>query len=356
MAIRWQVILTTALLMGAGSRLSAQRPASDGAIQLSYDASEAEAVLGILDARASGKAPSEADWQKLFATEPYLRLEKREAAMHCPFTRDEFKAFVLSADLAGKAKSLRLALESWKGADLKAAARRILPYLPARARIRTKVFPMIKPRTNSFVFDMETDAAIFLYLDPARPAPMIENTVAHEMHHIGFASLGEANEASLKDLTPPARAAAEWVGAFGEGFAMLAAAGGMDVHPHAVSPAADRARWDRDMANFNADLKSLEVFFLEVIHQKRKTKEEISEKGYTFLGIQGPWYTVGYRMAVSIERQFGRAVLVECMGDPRKLMSTYNRAALELNKKGGEPLALWSQELVEALEGADSRS
>lgn len=356
MTIRWQVILTTALLMGAGSGLPAQGLAPDGAIQLSFDASEAEAVLGILDARASGKALTEADWQKLFSTEPYLRLEKREASMHRPFTRDEFRAFVLSPGLAEKATSLRATLESWKGADLKAAARRILPYLPARARIRTKVFPMIKPKPNSFVFDMETDAAIFLYLDPALPASKIENTVAHEMHHIGFASLGEANDALLKDLAPPAKAAAEWVGAFGEGFAMLAAAGGVDVHPHSVSPAADRARWDRDMANFNADLKSVEAFLLEVVHQKRKTKEEISEKAFTFFGIQGPWYTVGYQMAVCIERQFGRAVLVECMGDPRKLLPTYNRAALEQNKKGDKPLALWSQELVDALAGGPSKS
>ena len=50
------------------------------------------------------------------------------------------------------------------------------------------------------------------------------------------------------------------IGAFGEGFAMLAAAGGPDVHPHAVSSPEERARWDKDMLNFNDDLKKVECF------------------------------------------------------------------------------------------------
>jgi hypothetical protein len=51
------------------------------------------------------------------------------------------------------------------------------------------------------------------------------------------------------------------IGAFGEGFAVLAAAGGPDVHPHAVSSPDERARWDKDMLNFNEDLKKVETFF-----------------------------------------------------------------------------------------------
>jgi hypothetical protein len=50
-----------------------------------------------------------------------------------------------------------------------------------------------------------------------------------------------------------------WIGGFGEGFAMLAAAGGPDVHPHAVSASDERARWDKDVANFNDDLKNVQL-------------------------------------------------------------------------------------------------
>jgi len=43
------------------------------------------------------------------------------------------------------------------------------------------------------------------------------------------------------------QAEASWIGAFGEGFAMLAAAGGPAIHPHAVSSPEERARWDKDV-------------------------------------------------------------------------------------------------------------
>ena len=196
-----------------------------------------------------------------------------------------------------------------------AAARRVLPYLPEEAVIRAKVYLVIKPLTNSFVFEVSTDPAIFLYLDPEVTAAKFANTVAHELHHIGYSSV-KPGTSGLENLSPGARKALEWMGAFGEGFAMLAAAGSPDVHPHAVSPQTERARWDHDMENFGKDLKTLETFFLDVIEGRLKAEDEISERAYSFFGIQGPWYTVGYEMAVVIERREGRAELIECMSEP----------------------------------------
>lgn len=351
MSLSRPIILTALYSLGLGACLMAQSAAPEKRIQLSFDASEADAVLRILERRKVGSPIAESDWQSLFSTEPYVRLMKREAALHRDFTSEEFKAFVLSPDLAKRSGNLRQALEVWKAADLNAAARRILPYLPERARVRAKVFPVIKPKSNSFVFETTSDPSIFLYLNPEVSQAKFENTVAHEMHHIGYASLDQEMEAKLNDLPPPARAAAEWIGAFGEGFAMLAAAGGPEIHPHATSAPEERARWDKDMGHFNEDVKALETFFLDVLHQKLKTKEAISEKAFSFFGVQGPWYTVGYRMATVIEKRFGRAVLVECMTDLRKLLPTYNRAAAELHAGGEAPLALWSQEWVDAVVG-----
>lgn len=318
-------------------------------IQLHVNTSEAEAVLAILDKESGNQAVTGDDWRRLFATEPYQRLKKREASMHRDFTDEDFKEFVLSPDLAHRATKLRSTLDAWKQADLAGAARRILPYLPNTAVIHAKVYPVIKPQSNSFVFEPSTDAAIFLYLDPAISAASFENIVAHEMHHIGFASIEKQTDALLANLPPNVKPAAEWIGALGEGFAMLAAAGGPDVDPQATSKPEDRARWNRDMANYNQDLRTLEQFFLEVIHGKFKTKDEIDEKAFTFFGIQGPWYTVGYKMAVTIEKEFGRATLVECMADPGKLLATYNRAATNWNAKSADKLALFSPELTAAI-------
>jgi hypothetical protein len=325
-------------------------PASSDRVQIQFDGTEANAVLTILEKRAAGRPVTDADWQTLFATEPYLRLKKREAVMHRDFTDEDFKKFVLSDELTKQSPDLRRTLEEWRKADLSAAARRVLPYLPEQAHIRAKVYPVIKPKHNSFVFESSADPAIFLYIDPAVTRDQFENTVAHEMHHIGFASIGHAMDANLASLPPNTKSAVEWMGAFGEGFAMLAAAGGPDAHPHAVSNAKDRERWDHDMANFAPDLRTLDQFFLDIVRGKFKSKEDIDTKAYTFFGVQGPWYTVGYKMAVTIEKQYGRARLIKCMTDIRQLLPTYNQAAIEQSKKTGEAPVLWSPELVQSTE------
>ena len=87
-------------------------------IQLKLDISEAEAVLAILDKRSAQSAITDTDWQGLFATEPYIRLKKREATMHRDFTDDDFKKFVLSADLAARASALRHTLDAWQKAGM----------------------------------------------------------------------------------------------------------------------------------------------------------------------------------------------------------------------------------------------
>ena len=318
-------------------------------IAVRFDSSEAEAMLAILEKRAAGKSVEDADWNALVTSEPYVRLKKREASMHRDFTDEDFRKFALSDELLAHAVELRRTLQQWKQADLSAAARRVLAYLPPQARIRPKVYPVIKPKKNSFVFESNTDPAIFLYLDPSVTREQFENTVAHEMHHIGFASIESEKDAQLASLPPDTKSAVEWMGAFGEGFAMLAAAGGPDLHPHANSKPEDRARWDRDMSNFNQDVRTLDDFFLDVVHGKFKTKDDLDAKGYSFFGVQGPWYTVGYRMAVTIEKQFGRERLIACMTDVRELLPTYNQAAAEQAKKSGETPVSWSQELIQAL-------
>jgi len=251
--------------------------------------------------------------------------------------------------LAAKASALRKTLDAWKRADLAASAQRALAYLPEQAVIRAKVFPEIKPKTNSFVFDTATDPAIFLYLDPEQSAAKFENTVAHELHHIGYSSVAPLARTRQNNLPPNLKPAVDWMGAFGEGFAMLAAAGGPDVDPHAASSPEEHARWDHDLANFNSDLGALQQFFLDII-SGRLSAQDANEKASTFYGdAQGAWYTVGYKMSVIVEKRFGRKVLIDCMLDPRELLARYDQAAKELNERQNEKLALWSPELMQKI-------
>lgn len=311
---------------------------------------EADAVLAILTKQRARQPLSEADWQRLFSSEGYVRLKKREADMKRAFADADFKAFVLSDQLAMSAPVLAATLEKWKRAELDGAARRALAYLPGDARIRAKIYPVIKPGENSFVFELDTDPAIFLYLDPAVGSEKFENTLAHELHHIGYGSSCPSRQTTeeISKLPQNVRAVVEWLGAFGEGFAVLAAAGGPDVHPHAVSDAKERSRWDRDMVNFNTDLKRVEKFFLDVLANKL-SEEERQKAAFSFYGAQGPWYTVGWKMAVVIEKTYGRAKLVEVMCDQRKLLATYNEAAATYNRTARDPLALWSSTLIDGI-------
>lgn len=312
---------------------------------------ESEAVLNILSKEEAHQGITDVDWQKLFQSEGYIRLKQREASFHRDFTDDEFRRFVLSDSLLVRRRALDSTLNEWKRAQVDGAATRALAYLPAGSRIQCKIYPEIKPKTNSFVFDITTNPGIFLYVNPAVSREEFENTLAHELHHIGYASsCGALLSKREGDSTIPktTRIVLNWMSSFGEGFAMLAAAGGPDIHPHAFSKAEDRQRWDRSVLNFNQDLKSVERFFMGVL-DSTLTGKAIQDSGFSFFGVQGPWYSVGWKMAVTIERAYGREKLIECICDPRLLLPTYNQAAAEYNQMQTDTLATWSTLLLQRL-------
>jgi hypothetical protein len=307
---------------------------------------EATAVLDVLDKRAAGTALSNADWAKIFASEGYVRLGRRERGMGRAWSDSAFRAFALTDTLLGRRIALERTLSAWSVADPRAAATRALAYLPAGTRIRARVYPVIKPQDNSFVF-FEEDAppAIFLYIDPAVSAARYENTLAHELHHIGV-------NAGCTDpvIADTARAlAVRWLGAFAEGVAMLAAAGGPGTHPHAVSPPEERARWDRDVQNYATDMVQLERFFDDIL-DGRLRGNDLTSRGMAFFGVQGPWYTVGWQMASTVERVFGRQRVVDSQCDMRLLLQAWNEAAQTLEARG-EQLPRWSTAFLQKLTG-----
>jgi len=284
---------------------------------------EADAVLAILDARAAGRAVTGADWQRLFTSEGYVRLKKRELSMHRPFDDDAFRAFVNSPELLAKRAMLHRALDRVKGADLDAMAKRAFDYLPPAARIDATIYPVIKPATNSFVFEGN---AIFKYLDD-EPLADFEETIAHEMHHIGFG-------------TACAHTGEKWLGAFGEGFAAYAAGGGLHGHPYANAKPDVRAAWASGVADFAGRFAQLDQFFSDIAAGKLKDGDA-DKRGFEFFGLVGPWYTVGWRMAGVIEEELGREALIDAFCDSRTLMATYNRAAGAHEKRTGERLPRW---------------
>jgi Putative zinc dependent peptidase (DUF5700) len=327
----------------------ASAPAFSQRVQLTLDASEADAALAILNKESAHLSIRSADWDALFATAPYRRLKAREAAAGGAFTDDAFQAFLSSPKTIAETQELEKTLRVWRQADLTALGERVLAYLPDGARIRAQVYPEIKPARNSFVWGSGDERAIFLYLNPALNAAQFENKVAHESHHIGLDSLDQEQESVLKALSEPQKKAVRWLGGFGEGEAMLAAAGSPDVHPHAQDDDASRARWDGEMARFAENLNAVQQFLLDILDGRLQATDEIEQRAQPFYGDQGAWYTVGYKMASMVEIRFGRRALTDTMIDPRKLLLLYNQAASEQNRQRNAHLALWSPELLAKL-------
>lgn len=287
---------------------------------------EPEAVLAILDKRAAGAEVADTDWKRVFASEGYVRLKAREHAMGRAFEDETFRKFVLSDDLLAKRTMLARVLEDWKRADLSRAEARALAYLPSGAKIDAKVYPSIKPATNSFVFDLDKDPAIFMYMDDA-PRERFETTIAHEMHHVGYRRACRAGEVD---------AVTQWLGAFGEGFAVLAAAGGPDRDAQSHASSEVQAEWKSQLAHLDKHFRDVETFLHDVANGL--PDDEQRRRASAFYGVQGPWYSVGWKMAVVIEKSLGRDVLIAAMCDRSKLLSTYDTAADVWFERTGERL------------------
>ena len=274
-------------------------------IDLRFERQQAEAALDILSKAVHAEPIDNGDWKKLVTTEAYIRLREREASVGNHWSDDEFRAFLLSAGMKRQFFALKETLAAWTAIDLATTASRVLSYLPPGARIRARLFPIIKPLSNSFVYGTHDDAMVFLRLDPSLRMAQVEATVAHELHHVGLFPF-ERRDTARQKLPPLARRAVELMRAFREGFAMLAAAGGPGIHPRHADGAAERRQWDREMAMVDRDLKTIEKLLLGVVSgvYRRSSRNERpwSSSAATDLGTQsvGAWRRQSRRLMAEL--------------------------------------------------------
>lgn len=268
---------------------------------------------------------------------------------------ESFRDYLTSDEPLNRLPELRDALVKWRSVDFTAAGARAQAYLPTGYRISATIYPVIKRTTNSFVFELDTDPAIFMYVDPQRTRAQLENTLAHELHHVGSAFCPEPD--GVESLTPAARQVVSWLSAFGEGLAMLVASGGPNVHPHEASPAAEWVIWERDVSLFAKDLQRIELFFRRVLAGDR-SEDELRAELFTFINTedipQGGFYTVGWKMAALVERVQGRDAVVRAVCDPRALLSSYNEVAAGYPRGDSESLPMWSADFLAAIGAQDS--
>jgi hypothetical protein len=341
---------------------SPEEPAAalSSAIDLKLQPDEAQAVLDILDLRARGEAIPESAWQHLFTTEGYTRMMAREKSinermgLHRDFTDEKHRQF-FSTDTALLARRAVLhdALDAWKHVRIHDAGEQALAYLPAGTRIRGTIYPLLRAERNSFVFQPGSDnPAIFMYMDPGETPASLEHTLAHEFHHLGMASgcppLPDTDDPRLISLY-------NWTGGFAEGIAVLAAAGSPDADPLPGERFELRQAWAIRQDSVAADMAALGDFFL-AIRDGRLEGKEANRTGFTFISRpgfpQGAFYTVGWFMASTVERELGHRAVVDVVCTPHRLPATYNRAAEAINARSRGPaqrLPVWPAKVLEAI-------
>jgi hypothetical protein len=334
---------------------SSAKPAGAGAVHVSVDTDQADAVMRILEARADGEPVPEEAWQAILASEGYRRVMEREAAIDSQlgidrgYTDDAFRQWIESdttlTDLADRGPALAI----WHRVDGEAAGKRALAYLPDTAVLRATIYPIIRKQNNSFVWDLTGDPAIFMYVEPGATREEVEDTLTHELHHVGLA-------ASCPRASDPDQETRQlldrWLTGFGEGLAVLAAAGSPDNPTHASADQEVRADWKEGMQRLEPDMRRLESFFLDVA-AGHVQGPEMERRGMAFISAPdaptGAFYTVGWHMAATVERLQGRDALLDLVCDPVGLIRLYNQAAAEA--ACGEACApLWSEAFIELLE------
>lgn len=310
---------------------------------------QVEVVIDILKRTEENNKISKEHWNKLFHTQGFQLLEKRESEMNEGIKKSEFKGYIIDKIASDGYLPYEKSLDKLNKLDLDEIIESTKDYLPDNTNLDTDIIPVIKPQKNSFIHKINDKLVLFLYLEPDIIKEKMENKLIHELHHIGFDYVYQNSDYSY--LLKPAQKVIEWTNAFGEGFAMLAAAQGLENHPNKFDEDL-KSKWDKNMENYNKDFHKIQNFLLTILEGHFADERKLYNRGFQLMtnnGGQGSWYTVGYKIAVVIEKTASRDLLIKCMQDLTQLYCHYNRLVKQYNKKQNKNLHKWDQKIINVL-------
>jgi hypothetical protein len=99
------------------------------------------------------------------------------------------------------------------------------------------------------------------------------------------------------------------------------------------------------MSQAPQQIKEVEGFFRDILEHRLVGDSAIPERGSQFFGVQGPWYTLGYRMWSEVERRMGRERVISDVCRPAQLLLDYNRVTA-----GVSSAPRWSSEFTRQLQ------
>jgi hypothetical protein len=353
--------LTVASCIALSAQTAAAQETSSPVTNVRLDLDQAEAALNLLEARHRGETITEEAWQHLFTTDGFIRVLEREAAidkmldLDRGYSEGSFREWAESDEALDDIDGRRRTLTNWTKIDVQLAGEKAMRYLPPDASLQATIYPIVRKQMNSFVWDLSGDPAIFLAVGDDVSAEEMANTLAHELHHVGLAGVCADKRSDEKDARLVA--AQGWLSGFGEGLAVLAAAGGPSGATHARDQDELLIAWHNRVDSVEADMRTIESFLMGV-RDGSIDEEEAQKRGMAFINSenipQGPFYTLGWFMAVSVEKELGRASVIESTCDHRKLISNYQRSATVANTRdSSQVFPLWSEAFLEALQIAD---
>ena len=225
-----------------------------------------------------------------------------------------------------------------------------MKYLPAHVELKATVYLIVRKQTNSFVWDLPHNPAIFLWVGPDISAGEMATTLAHELHHVGLSGACQSDDSEMEEPVATARG---WLSGFGEGLAVLAAAGGPDEPTHPAEQTEIIESWNARQDSLEIDMQRVETFLTDVATGKVEG-DEAQQRGMAFVNTdtvpQGPFYTLGWFMGATIERELGREAVIEATCDHGLLPSRYQQAARKANARGpAKRLPLWSEDVLAVL-------
>jgi len=123
-----RLVVAIFLLWSAVPAVAAEPGAEPHVLQVRVVTDEADAALAILEEHARTGAVEPGSWDRLWKSEGFVRLKKRQESFGAKDVEQGFRDFLTSAEPLSRVRELRQALETWKHLDAAAGGPDVHPH------------------------------------------------------------------------------------------------------------------------------------------------------------------------------------------------------------------------------------